>query len=536
MKNMFLKIIFVFLGVLMATTAGAEFSMPWINSVSNRVEAMGGAGAAIEDESTELNLLNFGNPAGLVLGLKVNRLDLNGGYFVDNETSHGRETKRNGWEVSNPGGGYHGLTYWLLDNLVLTAEAEGQGWSSSNNQSGSVRDKFNSTGVSGGGRIAYKLDAFAMGADVKYSRLDGKGEPPYLVGNDFAKYEINATHLEWHAGAGYRNKILEKSELIIGASVGVDDLTPDMTVLSSGFTPATACGNYDITVENKNFIEMWGFDPITNMMISTGQLEINVKRHMFIKPLNVAFQIIYNYNDILQSGLLVDYETASKFSENQTIFGNDAPITNSYKDSEWIGVGLTPIVRGSLPICEGGKLIYGAIYSTKGSRTKDNYYLNTSTPEDSNDTYKNTTEKISARNFAIGVGAGFFNGKLNLAFQFDQERTSVQTTFYNFSGSATSDVTDETRQQALRAGLECFLTDAVSINGGYAYLQEVLPQPSAAERQLTNRLSLGAGIKFSPTLSGNILGIMDIYSQEPKPSDDAMHIKLTPMMGIKFIF
>ncbi len=85
---------------------------PVSSSYSLRVQAMGNADLAIEDETTYINLFNFGNPAGLSYLPHQDRLDLSFGAAIQIEPHTDYDDL-----LGTPMGNYHGLTLWFGDEI-----------------------------------------------------------------------------------------------------------------------------------------------------------------------------------------------------------------------------------------------------------------------------------------------------------------------------------------------------------------------------------------------------------------------------------
>jgi hypothetical protein len=107
------KGILLFVWALVGLAPFSEAFTPEPSSYSLRVQAMGNADLAIEDETTDINLFNYGNPAGLPYLPHQDRLDLNFGMAFRTEPYTDYD-----YLLAIPMGNYHGATLWLGENVV----------------------------------------------------------------------------------------------------------------------------------------------------------------------------------------------------------------------------------------------------------------------------------------------------------------------------------------------------------------------------------------------------------------------------------
>lgn len=507
----------------------AEFSMPWISTMSNRVEAMGGAALGIDDESTELNLLNAGNPAGLVMKAKQNRFDLNAEYFNEESTSEDGKAVKNSFMSPSPGIYSNGINFWPLENLALSVQGEGQKLILNYPDSIST-EGFGFSWYSGKISSAYKLGELSLGAEIDYFQLNTSGKPSY---SDFQKYEMKLNYLGWHVGMGYQKEIVNSHVLSIGLAVGTDNRRPDLDKLD-GTSPGTTSTNYNIVYNYVTTIEQIGIDPITLLPVSLGELEAIEKFEIKRKLFQTTGQVIYKIENSIQLGLILNYENESVFNDQElSINPPVSPSSQSnYKSSEYNGYGLTPIVKGNLALTDYMIFKYGIFYSNHGSYMQDEYSKLSSSA-----TYKSAVIKAYGNNFALGIGCQSIDKSLSAACQFDQKRFYEKSQFYDQTGYIwkTSDA-ETARQQAFRFGAEYSLLDSLRLRGGYAYLLETFSPETwnNLEKQTTNRFSFGVGLIITSTLSGDVLGIYETYSQTPGVL--SKHVKLTGVIGLKQIF
>lgn len=103
----------ILIPVLAAAQARASF---WPGNYGWRVESMGGAYLAIEDETTEINLLNLKNPAGLAFLEYANRLD----FLVGAEQQSDLDGTTQNKKIFLDGNGeYSALILWFNEKSVL---------------------------------------------------------------------------------------------------------------------------------------------------------------------------------------------------------------------------------------------------------------------------------------------------------------------------------------------------------------------------------------------------------------------------------
>jgi hypothetical protein len=201
-----MKILFLWLAMSMILTLNTLAGQAWGDSLSNRVEAMGGAAAGIIDESTDLTLLNLGNPAGLAFGRVENRLDLNYTYMRESKDTPIMSSISSLNEISNPGGGYHGLTYWLTDSLVITGSGLYEIGGFEEHEPGTDDIKENFSNVAGEIRLAGKIKNIYLGCTVGLAQDDTKIDPNL----NLEKKHITAKHTAWHVGAAYAGSYSQK--------------------------------------------------------------------------------------------------------------------------------------------------------------------------------------------------------------------------------------------------------------------------------------------------------------------------------------
>jgi hypothetical protein len=507
-----------------ALTGQAELGMQWLNPVSNRVEAMGGAAAGTVDESTDLTLLNLGNPAGLAFGRMENRLDLNYNYlYADMHDSQNSQTMSfNG--ISNPGGGYRGLTCWLTDSLVINGSGEGEIANMGMHESG--MDDINEKIYGGEGeiRIAGKINNISIGGAFGIAQYDINTDPY----SDVAKMNVAAKHFAWRVGAEYANKFSKESgEFNLGVFFGTDDQKPNFLIYPS-LDPDHIYGSYEVAQDiqiNEN--SYW-----------VGKY--NMHYDNLFSPKLASLTAIYKLRKLLEIGMNVNFIQGSSIYKYQSSY--DPPIyplfSSEYTEYDYNSVGLTPIIKGVLPLTDNLDMTWCAIYSTEGSNRTNNYLADYNTP-DPNDTYKYSTTDAVANNFAIGIGCQTKDEKLSLAIQFDQQRIRYKNHFDEPKSALDVDTEDEFRHQAARIGIEFKPFSAFSIRGGYAAMLDSDTRANLTNSQAnsqTNRFSLGLGLKVADKTSIDITGIEDAIKPNPGLVYEAEALRTIVLAGLKQLF
>ncbi|MCK5241513.1 hypothetical protein KAR34_03580 [bacterium] len=535
------------LTVCFATTlASSVLALRWLDNMSYRVETMGGATLAIEDETTALTAYNHENCAGLAFEKKMNRLD---GGLMYSSTNYSQDITGGTYKVTSsdmaltrPGAEYRGVTYWLGDDLVIKAGIEGMlinATMTTEVGGTSTEEKIDFSGLGGGAGLVYKTDfGLALGAGLKYIGAGGKPDPldgsfdvyrmiALMFGTTGTtdKIEMTATNLGWSVGAAYvLDEIGEDNKLALGFQVGADDTLPNVASFSSlASIGSTSFGDYNAVVEMGGNIV--GIGDVTNTTTYTAT------------PLKISGEAIFDLGSTLQAGLLFDSKTLAVQEKTESSgYGVFAADPTDYKAICQSQLGISPVVTAKLALGEDLNLLPGVMFTTWGSGALDAYSLDYSTA-DVNDTYKSSTTEISSGVFAIGLGLQAMSKQLQAGVQYESGSNKSENTPYAVDGTAGTVSEIEGSSSTIRLGAEFWVMPILAIRAGYAMLSDVTKDGTfdsdgnvVDDINNTSRITFGLGVAMPDGLKADLLVKLDTYTDDPaldpKPTNTAMGIFL----------
>jgi hypothetical protein len=499
---------------LTAALASPAAALRWPDNMSYRVDTMGGATLGIEDETTAVTVFNHENVAGVVLNKKENRFDIGAGMMSTSDkvdvTGGSVETTSSTLFLARPGAEYRGLTYWLDDSFAIRAGIEGQ-MINLNAKTPAGENKLSFTGLGGGASASYKLaDAgLAFGAGVSY--IGGSGKPdPLPAGTD--KYEIAASNLSWGVGAAWET-LMGEDKLSIGAGVHADDDMPSMSL--SGMSP----GDYNITTT----MEATGFTQKTTDTQS---------------PMVISAEAIYNMGKMLEAGLLFDYKMSEMKEKVETTIGGTSS-TVEQKVFSLTEMGISPIVRATIPLSEDMSLLPGISFTNWGSGTQDMYADNPTTA-DLNDTFKAQSYTGTSSLIKIGAGLQAMAKQLALSLQYETGSDKVDVKQFDVDGNELGSGTSEGSTSNMRVGAEYWVIPMLAIRAGFASLLHTTKDGAMDSggnlvdlKDMTNRISFGAGLEMPEGLRIDLLVGLDTNTTDPKADPEPTSTATDILLGFK---
>ena len=522
--------------------ASSALAIRWLDNMSWRVEAMGGATLAIEDETTALTAFNHENSAGQAFEKKMNRLD---GGLMYSSTNYSQDFTGGNYtvtssdmEVARPGGEYRGVTYWIGDDWLIKGGIEGMIINATITTEGggtSTEEKIDFSGLGAGAGLVYKTDfGLALGIGLQYTGAGGKPDPldgsfnVYSPMGTTDKIEMAATNLNWSLGAAYvLDKIGENNKLTLGFQVSADNTLPDVSSFSSLASIGPASFNdFNAIVEMAGNIV--GVGDVTNTMTYTST------------PLKISGEAIFDLGSILQAGLLFDSKTLAVQEKNEStgygVFAFLAPNTD-YKAISQSQLGISPVVTANLPLGEDLNLLPGLMFTTWGSGALDSYSLDLSTA-DVNDSYKSSTTETTKSSVAIGLGLQAMSKQLQLGVQFAGGTGLSETTPYTPSGNAGTVSDLDTSFSKICGGAEFWVMPIFAIRAGYTMIADVTKEGAwdsnagewVDDKDIINRITFGVGLAMPDGIKADLLVKLDTYTDDPaldpKPTNTAMGIFL----------
>jgi len=529
----------VLIGLLViAQTASA---LRWPENMSYRVETMGGATLGIEDESTELNLFNHQNAAGMAFLPKLNRMDAGLNYDTDSTktTTPLQETKT---DITNaalvrPGAENRGLVWWLTEDLIARVGIEGMSIVKKDTTTitggASRTDTLNLAGLGGGGSLVYKTPiGLSVGAGISYLGASGKpdsldGIYNRIPGGTTSKFQVGASNLNWSVGAGYLlDKLGEDNSLSFGLQLGGSDDQPDLSN-PLAFTDPLYMGDYSMTMD------------VAGQMVMMGMpIEIASKSTVTNTPLAINAEAIYNMGSMLAAGLLVDSKSVNSTIKSETTMGTSTT-TQEYKAATQNLLGITPKVTANIPVGP-VNLLPGIMFTTWGTGTKEKYSPRSST---TNDTYKSMGITSTQSKLAAGVGVQALEKKLQAALQYESGSSKDDSTPYSSTGTAGTVTTTEMTHSAIRLGAEYQIIPMLAVRLGYALITDVTKDGTTnSSGQLVDkkdnlsRLTVGAGLKLPNGSFFDLLVKLDTYTEDPAPADTTTHNATGVFLGTCTVF
>ncbi|MBN1595229.1 hypothetical protein JW933_04805 [candidate division FCPU426 bacterium] len=563
--------VFALMFCIAAGLATSALALRWPDNMGRRVEAMGGATLAIEDETTALTTFNHQNIAGVMLNPRMDRIDIGAGYnstyYEEVQTvSFGGgystkttdETSTSGLELARPGAEYRGLTYWLDDNMAIRAGIEGLTYNADikrtvvdTDPTGSTTttsdDTFGASGLGIGGSFGYKLDAgLALGVGLSYKGAGG--EPgdleerfDFYGGGQTTKVEISLSNLDWGVGAAYLLPQVggEKNSLTFGLSVHADDDFPDVGALASNNISASTLGDYSGVVTTEAALP---FGAVTDTSTYT------------VSPMVVSGEAIYNLDKMLAAGLLFDYKMSSlNIKQEHTGYPSGTTADTDYKAADYSALGITPMVIVMIPAGEDLTITGGLKFSTWGSGTTDSFSLDPTTAAVS-DTFQSAKDELSQSMFGIGAGIQAMGKQLQVGVQFETGGAKNDYTEYNVDGTISPQLdkdgvvvdtySTEYSGSNIRLGAEFWVMPMLAVRAGYAILSitevegfyDSTTTPGTWEdlTTTTNRITIGAGLVLPQGLALDLLVRLDSTTADPEtPNTDVTDQATSILLGAK---
>jgi hypothetical protein len=252
---------------------------------------------------------------------------------------------------------------------------------------------------------------------------------------------------------------------------------------------------------------------------------------------------IYKLKKLLEIGLTASIVRGSLFYKLE--YSYDHPVypvigmeNTEYKKYDYMGVGLTTIIKGMVLLSDRLDMTWCLLYSNEGSDRTDNYspdYLTS----DPNDTYKSFITDTVANRFIGGIGCRSRTEQFNLAIQFDQQRFHDKNHFIEPRSISDVDSEREFRHQAARIGIEYKPVPVLAIRGGYAAMLDIdtgADLISSQENLQTNRFSLGMGMKITERTTADITVLIDQVKQNSAAANTIEMSQTTILAGLKQVF
>jgi hypothetical protein len=328
-------------------------ALNWPDNIEWRILAMGGIKMAVEDETTQLTLFNFGNPAGLAFLPRNNRIDVGfSGHFQERSSDLDQIT------FGGTGSEYQGIIF--CPNEFLTIQFEPRLLEAKTEPTNASDDPMHSlikAGVAGAFEIAPKL---ACGFRLRYAQMGG------LDYQGYSKYE----NVLWVLGMGYQLPVSENhlTGFSIGAEVGSDDEPSDFNrertdvATASSSTPA-------------------------NLYLTPGQilLTTTITRHTQTEslPLHAGLQFVCDFAELLAAGLVFDFKAREQkiritemesdhyqYEEPDLVweYTNTDNIQINQTEYDYI-YGVSPTLSFKIPLADKLQLVTGLQYTSWGTGT-----------------------------------------------------------------------------------------------------------------------------------------------------------------------
>jgi len=488
---------------------GSASAVKWLTDTSDRVGAMGGINLAVEDETTAITPFNHENLAGLALNSRMNRLDLGLVYQsqVSELSGYGKDTMTD-MELTRPGAEYRGLTYWLNDSFVARIGVEAISMSSASSPTGGTEQKLNFSGLGGGVSAAYLFDfGLALGAGVTYTGAGGKPDPlpEVFPGTAATKAELTANNMNWGIGAAYAMAAGEGNKLSLGFQAGADDDRPTMpSSVSLSSLGNIAFGDYNGVIDVVVPVPLAGNASMKTTFTNT--------------PMKLSGEAIFDMGKMLSAGILFDSKTVEQKTKSESVDPTGGflglPPDFDGKTAASSIMGISPVIRATLPLGEGLNLLPGLMYTTYGSGNYDTYYPNGATTS-----YKAATSKVTMGTVNIGLGLQAMSKQLQLGAQLASGSSKSEQTAYAPDGSTLGTATSpDSNLMAIGFGAEYWVMPVFALRAGYNTTTYTTKYTSGDQKLMAGTITLGAGLASPEGMAVDLLVKLATYTSDPAPS------------------